>query len=83
MQWAVEEGIPIPPKPKNRNFGGTGRAASPEGSVIRSLNVGQCVLIDGIDFGRIRRICVSRTRHKGMRYVTREENGALRVWRVE
>lgn len=83
MSWIIEDGIPIPPQRRHRPFGSAGRAGSALGAVIKSLNVGQCVLIDGEDFGRIRRICNDRTRHQSMRYVTREENGALRVWRVE
>ena len=83
MKWVIEDGIPIPPQKRHRPFGGPGRVASPEGAIIKELGVNQSVLIDGVDFDRIRRICNSRTRHKGMKYVTREEGGSLRIWRVE
>lgn len=76
-EWIIDDDVPIPPK---RSGGGTATGMT---DALKSMTVGQSVLIEDAQRNTIGGSISTTVRHWGGRYVSRAVKGGTRVWRVE
>lgn len=80
--WIIETGIPVPPAKSQAAEQRDRGKASPIGKAIKGLEVGQSLFTDQYPRDTIRRMVDSRQRRNPEKYVTREVDSGIRVWRV-
>lgn len=91
MSYAIETGVPIPPKDKGVPFGGKERRKPNQGYPFADLEVGQSFYVRTADISDTiatrQSLTVSaskRTKSLGYRFIIRKVDPiGLRVWRVK
>ncbi len=72
-EFKIEKGIPLPPVRRRMTL-----------YPLANMEVGDSILVQESDQGRIRSTIWQFARRNGVKFVSRKESdGAIRIWRIE